>query len=463
MTTRRAVWLITLGACALRVAVTLSDDGLLYPDEVFQSLEQAHRLVFGPGFIPWEFQVGARPWVLPGILAPAMAVGGALGARLFVAMLSGLTAWACARLVRSLGGSALAELMAASLWALLNVGVLFGSRALGESVSTLPLVLGLALALTPRTRPVVLGSVLVALAVMLRLQVGLMAVVLPLVWLARGQRRLALCSLLTLFAGAVLLAVFDWASWGAPLQSVREYVRFNLIEGRAAQFGVAPAGYYASRLLASTHALIVVVFALAVLGTPRAKSVAVMVALFVGLHLSIGHKELRFVLPALPLLGVLAALGVDRARQWQVSAGWGASLVLVVALLFQPSVTALTWRQLGITHRSPDSPAFDDGGPETRLLRLAGRLPEVCGVELLAREVDSSGGYSALHRDLPLYDATHPPAKPEWVNAVIGTSAEGTVLATDGAMSLVKVRAHCEPGAAFDSKWPEVSQGEALR
>jgi GPI mannosyltransferase 3 len=46
-----------------------------HPDEVFQYIEQAHRLVFGYGYIPWEYEVGMRSWVLPILLAGPMKVG----------------------------------------------------------------------------------------------------------------------------------------------------------------------------------------------------------------------------------------------------------------------------------------------------------------------------------------------------------------------------------------------------
>lgn len=452
------MWLITLSGCAVRLAVALTDDGLLYPDEVFQSLEQAHRVLFGAGFVPWEFQVGARPWVLPGLLMAPMAVtGGALGARVMLALLSGLTAWACARLARALGGSGLAELLAASFWALLNLGVLLGSRALGESVCTLPLVLGLALVLKRDAllREVVVGSALVALAVMLRLQVGVVALFVPTVWWWRGQRRLAVASLLTLLAGAAALAGLDWLTWGAPLQSVREYLRFNWVEGRASQFGTAPLTYYASRLLASLQTVMVVGSALALVGAVRAKSVALMVAAFVALHLAIAHKELRFVVPVLPLLGVLAAMGADALREWRPKVGWSAAATVVLALLVQPRVTSLTFRQLGISHPTPDEAAFDDGGPQTRLMRAAGRQREVCGLELLDREVDSSGGYTALHRALPLFDASHPPANAASVNAVIGKrgTSEGRELAVDGEYALMLLREGCAPAPDFEARW----------
>src|SRR3954447_8881518 len=49
---------LALGA-TLRVYLALTDDGLYWPDEIYQSLEPAHRLVFGYGLVAWEFIDGA--------------------------------------------------------------------------------------------------------------------------------------------------------------------------------------------------------------------------------------------------------------------------------------------------------------------------------------------------------------------------------------------------------------------
>ena len=66
----RAVLVLILGVgAALRVWLALTDDGIYWPDEVFQSLEPAHRLVFGYGMRAWEFIEGARNWALPGVVA----------------------------------------------------------------------------------------------------------------------------------------------------------------------------------------------------------------------------------------------------------------------------------------------------------------------------------------------------------------------------------------------------------
>src|SRR5689334_338901 len=60
---------IAAGALALRLVTVRWSEHIAHPDEVFQYLEQAHRLVYGYGFVPWEYRFGARNWLLPGTLA----------------------------------------------------------------------------------------------------------------------------------------------------------------------------------------------------------------------------------------------------------------------------------------------------------------------------------------------------------------------------------------------------------
>src|SRR5215469_12943678 len=56
-------------ALALRLAGIIFFPSLHHPDENFQLLEQAHRIAFGYGVVPWEFRDGIRSPVLPYLLA----------------------------------------------------------------------------------------------------------------------------------------------------------------------------------------------------------------------------------------------------------------------------------------------------------------------------------------------------------------------------------------------------------
>ncbi|MBV9755466.1 MAG: hypothetical protein JO047_00270, partial [Alphaproteobacteria bacterium] len=63
---------LVLLAFALRLWPALATPSLNWADEIFQVVEPAHRLVYGTGLVAWEFQLGARSWLLPGMVAALM-------------------------------------------------------------------------------------------------------------------------------------------------------------------------------------------------------------------------------------------------------------------------------------------------------------------------------------------------------------------------------------------------------
>src|SRR3569832_556311 len=66
------VWHVLVLAFVARFVAGMMTDAALQPDEVMQYLEQAHRLVFGSGVIPWEYDYGTRSWL------PALLIAGVL-------------------------------------------------------------------------------------------------------------------------------------------------------------------------------------------------------------------------------------------------------------------------------------------------------------------------------------------------------------------------------------------------
>ena len=63
-------------ALALRIGLAVCSPNIFFPDEIFQTLEPAHRLVYGYGVISWEWRLGMRSWVLPTFLAGVMRATG---------------------------------------------------------------------------------------------------------------------------------------------------------------------------------------------------------------------------------------------------------------------------------------------------------------------------------------------------------------------------------------------------
>ncbi|MFP2911530.1 hypothetical protein ACLESD_42190, partial [Pyxidicoccus sp. 3LFB2] len=112
----RALLMAVLAAgAALRIHWALNDEGMYWPDEVYQSLEPAHRLVYGYGLVAWEFVEGARNWALPGLVAGVLGLARLLGLNTptvyldvikgFFALLGVASAWGSWRLARAYGAS----------------------------------------------------------------------------------------------------------------------------------------------------------------------------------------------------------------------------------------------------------------------------------------------------------------------------------------------------------------------
>ncbi|WOV91554.1 MAG: hypothetical protein R1F54_02565 [Candidatus Zeuxoniibacter abyssi] len=65
-------WPLVFAGLSLRLLAAITGDWTMKPDELFQYLEQAHRIVFGYGQIPWEFRFGERTWLLPMLSVPPL-------------------------------------------------------------------------------------------------------------------------------------------------------------------------------------------------------------------------------------------------------------------------------------------------------------------------------------------------------------------------------------------------------
>jgi hypothetical protein len=332
-------------------------------------------------------------------------------------------------------------------WALGGWSVLLGARPLSETVCVLPVLVALTALLSPRPRPLLAAAAL-SVAIMLRLQVALMALVIVAwawwAWPRERRNRLVL----GLGVGALLFGGLDALQWGDAFHSARAYLRFNLVEGGAATFGVEPASAYARTAFHALGGLLLLALCAAWSRGRAAALVAACAAVFVGAHVLQPHKEFRFLLPALPLVLALGAAGLARLRH----ASALAPVLTAVALLTQPPAWSLSFHQLGIPLEPASGPAWDDGGSVNRLLALAGRRADVCGLLLRGRELGYSGAYSWFDASAPLYDARQPPRADEAWNVVILPVTDplpGVELARDGAFALRKVRERClaEPSA----------------
>jgi len=410
-TRREARWLacILIAALAVRLLVLIGYPNIHYADEIYQNLEQAHRFVFGYGVVPWEYRLGTRSWILPGVLSVPLWLGGQLGATPEVSTLLAGGLLASSSLLVVVGAFALGRRIslthaitagfAATIWFEL---IYHAGRTLTEVVATTPLVLALVIASkpSPRRADLLWTGALLGLCLVLRFHLapGLAAAALMLMWRHGWRVVVPLClgGLVPLLAAG---AIDAW-TWGEPFASLTRNLGVNIVEGRAATFGEEP--FYEYVLSIGAHWLVAtpVLLLLIGLGARRfpiwlATAVAVLVT-----HSLIGHKEYRFIFPAVACLVILAGVGsgdvVDWIRRRARDRRW-------VRLALPACLAAWVLMSLALSLGPFQRDAWTANGGALRAFHWLNRQPDLCGVALNGLEWAETGGYAHLHRDVPLY------------------------------------------------------------
>ena len=405
---RIALGLILCAALAIRVASFVQWPGVIFPDETFQYLEQAHRLAFGSGLVPWEFQVGMRSWLLPGALAGLMRVVHWIDAdpwtyivciRLLCATLSLSVVYIAFRLAWETGGL-VAAVLAGAFAALWFEAVYFAPvvmpDVLGAHVALWGIYLGSRSDGEAFWRTFLVGAML-GLAVCLRIQLA-PAVAAAALWMYRLDfRRWRLVVLGGLAVVVPVLGALDWITWGAPFQTVWLYVVRNVVNGVSEYFGVEPWDNYLHMVWWSWTPLALPLAALAVAGVRRAPALAV-AALATVIALScLGHKEYRFIYLALAIAPILMGLGAAELVAWtRRRRGAAAAMAVGIAsLMYFAGASAY-----GATHGYL-ADRWGINASNLRAFLAAHRTPDICGLGVAVRW-DHTGGYTYLDRAVPL-------------------------------------------------------------
>ena len=414
---RRAVHvLVTICAAgfATRLGASVLLPSIVWPDEIFQSLEQAHRVVFGTGIVPWEFRAGARSWILPGSLVPVMWVGqwfGPLGHDRAAQVVLGVVslapvafAFALTRSRAGLAAATAAAVVCASWFEL----VYFAPKALSEVVAAHFLLAGLAVTHleSDERRGGVLAGVLLTFAVALRMHLA-PAVLVAAAWICFRRRVRWLPVAGGGAAVTVLAALVDLATWSVPLKSYWRNFQLNVLESRSAEYGLVPwYGYF--RWMGDQWGWATLpIVALAALGGRRHGAVAAAAVTVLTVHSAFGHKEYRFIYPAIVLVIVLAALGTAELVAALSERGFDSRAVALgasVAWIALSAGRAARFESDGsFGHASAGESMWSLKRSGLEAMSYAGADPALCGIGLVNVDWAWTGGYTWLHRDVPLF------------------------------------------------------------
>jgi hypothetical protein len=416
-------------ALALRIGLAVGRPNIFFPDEIFQTLEPAHRLVFGYGVISWEWRLGIRSWVFPTFLAGVMRAtawmgaassGYLLGTTIVLSLISLVTIWFGYAWAKRASGTAAA--VVAALACTFYFGfVYFAPKALNEVVAAHVLLPGLYLGvygekLGERKR-LFLAGFFCALAACLRIQL-LPALLFAMVFFCYPRWRVRIPAVT---AGALVPVLFfgavDWTTWSYPWQSFILYFKENVVSGPGKELTlVQPWYWYVLVLLVLLGPAVLLLFH----GARRSPFLAIFCAIVVVSHSAIPHKEIRFIYPILAPAITLAAMGIvdlldeiKRGMSFLDNPKW----VVAIGVAFLFASSALLAAQCADWYKSRwGDGAFDRLSRETAL----------CGVGIYRAIWWQSGGYTHLDRNvpiLPLESAAQLAKDAPAINALIAPAA----------------------------------------
>jgi hypothetical protein len=399
---------LLLLAAAIRLPLAFWPN-VLYPDEIFQGLEPAWRMLGHDGIVSWEWRYGIRGWLLPTLMAGPVAVGdwvapggtGAFVVPRLVAALASLSivasAWCFgARVSRT---HAIIAAFVAAIW---FEFVSFAPHTLSEPLAT-AVILPAALLLTHASlsqRHLAIGGALLGLAFVCRFQYAPAIAVLAL-WACWRRWR----NLNPLLAGGCIALVLGGAADAAhgvvPFTWLIANVQQNLLNDRAAEFGVTPAiTYLYSFWMMWSVAIVLLLFAIWH-GWRHAPLLLVTAIANIAVHSLIGHKEYRFIFLSVTLFIIIATLGsADLIQSLRAKCPWRRWALPVVACGW-----AVVSGALAATGTMPENWMRGIGAAQ-----LAAELradPALCGLALYKTPFHLLPGRDRLVGQSPLY-ALHP-------------------------------------------------------
>lgn len=403
---------VLLAALALRAAAIFLLPSENFPDEIFQVFEQAHRIAFGYGIVPWEFVDGIRSYVpvyaFAGLFSAVSTISDRpeayIGvARIALALTSLMPVAAVYAYARQFGRDH--ARIAGLFMAVWFEVVYFSIRPLSEAMAFDFLIPAFCLLQMPEgkrpaLRQAIIGFALAA-AFFFRFQLAPAILLGALLGLRKGR-------ISPLIAGAALpTLLFGWVdtiTWGAPFHFIYANFLTNLVHNKASSFGTMPLAQYPAFLMSYWAGALWPMLAL-ILWRAKAYRVWLAAALLILIsHSLIPHKEYRFVFSAFAMLGLVAALAsVDFTKTL-------ASLWQVTEPRQWMSMLASFWCVTSVTLSF--APGFNKQWTAfTPILRQNLWLydqKDLCGLGYYDKNIFFTGGYTYLHRPVPMYAVNRP-------------------------------------------------------
>ena len=392
-------------AMLLRIAVVMHSPSQYHPDEIFQNTEPAHRLAFGPSVISWEWRLGIRSWVFPAFLAAVMRAtswmgpgssGYLAGIAAVMSLISLTVVWfGFSWCERASGRTAaiIAGIGCATWWEFVYFGPKTFSEVLAAHVLLPGLYLGVYGEKIPWKRRLFFAGMFCGLALALRIQLAPAAGLAALYFCRNDWRRRIPVVAAGMLTPILIFGLVDAITWQHLFQSFYLYFYVNLIQGRSASFGVEPWYWYLPRLARHLGPLLL----LALVGVRRSPFLGWMALVILAAHSLVHHKEARFLYPMMPIMVTLGALGMVECAA--IVEKWRGKTISP-RILVATGIIVCLGSSIVLGSRFEDWSRYSGG---LQALKEFSHDSTVCGVGISDIFWAETGGYTYLHRDVPIF------------------------------------------------------------
>ncbi|MDA0265917.1 MAG: hypothetical protein O2890_03150 [Cyanobacteria bacterium] len=393
----------------LRLVVALFSDQVNHPDEVFQYLEQAHRMVFGYGYIPWEYRFGLRSLIIPVALSIPLRLLQAWQwdrPDIYIPLVKTLLCLISVSLIYgmySLGRQAISESvgrMAAIIACFWHELVVFAHKPTPECLATYLLVGALVCLVNRPNWRMALGLGVMGVGTMaLRLQYAPAVLVLGIAMVVLWRSHLAqlAMAIAAFIATLVLVGYVDYLTWGNWFSSYYYNYLYNQTYGVSSLFGRVFFLYYLGTLILFSAGIFPVSIVLAV--KKRVPFLGLWISLLVSIlvvHSWIPNKQYRFVFAAIPICILLTAIAyVDLQKVRRRNPQKHPRLPQRLAWFF------VAYSCLGILITT----VLMSKNPVLQGYLYLSRQADISAVLDLKSEWYETGGYYYLHHNAPIYFA----------------------------------------------------------
>ncbi|XP_074264446.1 mannosyltransferase APTG1 isoform X1 [Silene latifolia] len=414
----KRIFYICLG---VRMVNSLLVQTYFNPDEHWQSLEVAHRLVFGYGHLTWEWEKGIRSYLHPLLFAILYKVLAFLhldtplfmmkAPRLLQAFFAAICDLYLYRYSDIIFGNQVAQWTIFSQF--INWFVFFCcTRTLSNSLETVLTVISLYYwpcmrvgsdQISPSSRKKAL--VIAALACAIRPTSAILWLYVGFLELCMASDKLKFIFLETIPIGTIVLGItslLDRLMYGSWIIVPFNFLRFNFFSSGGDYYGTHPWHWY---LTQGFPVMLFTFLPFSVAGIIYSKhwKLSGLIGWVIGIYSILGHKEFRFIFPVLPIALIFAGCSLASLRKLDLPIGKGKRISsahsrlpskLRLSVFFLLATNIPMGLYMSLVHQRGTEDVM-------HYLSKEAQNGEVRGV-LFLTPCHATPYYSALHQNLPM-------------------------------------------------------------